>query len=175
MKTVRLTLSALVLSSLASVSVAQSASDHNVHHPTDALTKSEAPIGASSKTADAAPLLNQMDAHIENMQRLHQEFQIASPDERRSLMTKHHAMMKEAMKLMGAASNRSNDMSMMDMGGMRGSGMMGGLDRSAVNQSAAPGPHMAQGMMQHHELMSKRMDMMQSMMRMMMDRMDAGN
>jgi len=30
-------------------------------------------------------------------------------------------------------------------------------------------------MMQHHELMSKRMDMMQSMMQMMMDRMDAGN
>lgn len=48
----------------------------------------------------------------------------------------------------------------MGMGGMRGSGMMGGMDRGADNQSAAPGPHMAQGMMQHHELMSKRMDMM---------------
>ncbi|MCX5565837.1 hypothetical protein [Alcaligenes phenolicus] len=174
MKPLRLTLSALVLSALTSVSVAQSVSDHNAHHPADALTKSEAPIGEKSPTADAAPLLNQMDAHMENMQRFHQKFENASPDERRALMTEHHAMMQKTMKLMGTASNHSGGMSMMNMSGMKGPGMMGGMDPDA-NQSATPGPQMAQGMMQHHELMSKRMDMMQSMLQMMMDRMDAEN
>jgi len=175
MKTLRLTLSALVLSSVASISVAQSGSDHNAHHPANTLTKSEAPIGTNSKADDAASLLNKMDAQMENMQRLHQKFQNASPEERRALMTEHHAMMQENMKLMGMGSNHSGGMNMMNMSGMMGPGMMGGMAPDADNQSATPGPHMAQGMMQHHQLMSKRMDMMQSMMQMMMDRMDAEN
>lgn len=171
MKSFRLTVLALAFSSLAGVSLAQPASDHNAHHPADAPLENEAPAISSAKPVDAAPLLGEMDAHMENMQKFHQKFQNASPEERRALMAEHHTMMQEGMKLMGAAADRTRGAGMMGMGGMMGG--MGGT--GAGSQPTVPSPQMAQGMMQHHELMSKRMDMMQSMMQMMMDRMDAAN
>ncbi len=152
MKIFRLTLLALAFSSFASVSLAQQASDHNAHHPADTLTQSEAPAQTSAKPVDAAPLLGQMDAHMANMRQLHEKFQNANLEERRVLMAENRTIMQEGMKLMGVASDRTRGMGMTSTGGMTG-----------------------QGMMQHHELMSKRIDMMQSMMQMMVDRMDAGN
>ncbi len=175
MKIFRLTLLALAFSSFASVALAQQASDHNAHHPADTLTQNEAPAQTSAKPVDAAPLLGQMDAQLANMQQLHQKFQNASPEERRTLMAENRTIMQEGMKLMGAASDRTGGMGMMGISGKTGQGMMGGMNPGTDNQSAAPGSQMTQGMMQHHELMSKRMDMMQSMMQMVVDRMDAGN
>lgn len=171
MNSIRLTLLALAFSSFAGVSLAQPASDHNVHHPADAPQKNEASAVSSAKPVDAAPLFGEMDAHMENMQKFHQKFLNVSPEERRALMAEHHTMMQEGMKLMGAAAERTRGAGMMGM-----SDMMGGMGGpGAGSQPTVPSPQMAQGMMQHHELMSKRMDMMQSMMQMMMDRMDAAN
>lgn len=181
MKTFRLTLLALAFSSFAGMSLAQPASDHNAHHPADAPTKSEARSDANAKPVDVAPLLGEMDAHMEAMRNFHQKFQNAGPVERRALMAEHHTLMQDGMKLMGAAKERTRGMVMMGMGGMMGQGMMGrgmmsGMDNpDANNQSPSPDAQMPSDIMQYHELMSKRMDMMQSMMQMMMDRMNAGN
>ncbi|GAA4409427.1 hypothetical protein GCM10011450_22800 [Advenella faeciporci] len=168
MKTFLLTLSALILSSLASVALAQSTPDeHNAHHPADTLTTSQASAATSSLPADITPLLKQMDTQMANMQQLHQKFQNANAEERQALMAEHHTSMQEGMKLMMEASGQTQNMNMM------GQGMMGSMNNANVNaQAVAPGMQMMSGMMQHHELMTKRMDMMQSMMQMMMDRMD---
>ena len=177
MKTFLLTLSALILSSLASVALAQSTPDeHNAHHPADTLTTSQASAATSSLPADITPLLKQMDTQMANMQQLHQKFQNANAEERQALMAEHHTSMQEGMKLMMEASGQTQNMNMMGqgmMGSMMGQGMMGSMNNAGTNaQAGAPGMQMMSGMMQHHELMTKRMDMMQSMMQMMMDRMD---
>lgn len=176
MRSLRTTISALVLSSLASVALAQPApDDHNVHHPADTLTTSEAPAATSSPPADITPLLERMNTQMANMQQLHQKFQSANAEERQTLVAEHHKMMQEGMKLMTDASGQTqNMMGQGMMGGMMGQGMMGSMNNAGTNaQAGAPGMQMMSGMMQHHELMTKRMDMMQSMMQMMMDRMDA--
>lgn len=167
MRSLRTTISALVLSSLASVALAQPApDDHNVHHPADTLTTSEAPAATSSPPADITPLLERMNTQMANMQQLHQKFQSANAEERQTLVAEHHKMMQEGMKLMTDASGQTQN--------MMGQGMMGSMNNAGTNaQAGAPGMQMMSGMMQHHELMTKRMDMMQSMMQMMMDRMDA--
>ena len=147
MKSFRLTVLALIFSSLAGVSLAQP---------------------SPNNPPDAAPLLERMDAHMATMQQFHQKFQNATPEQRRALMAEHHTMMQDGMGLMGAASGHPNRM------GMGMGGMMGGMNHSGPRgQTAAPASQTPSGLTQHEELMSKRMDMMQSMMQMMMDRMDA--
>lgn len=144
MKSFRLTVLALILSSLSGVSLAQP---------------------SPNSPPDAAPLLERMDAHMATMQQFHQQFQNATPEQRRALMAEHHKMMQEGMGLMGAASGHPNRMGM--------GGMMGGMNYSGPRgQTAAPASQTPSGLTQHEALMSKRMDMMQSMMQMMMDRMD---
>lgn len=168
MKNIRLTLSALIFSSLASVALAQPApDDHNAHHPADTIRTNEAPVAKNSPPADITPLLKQMNTQMTNMQQLHQKFQNANAEERRALVAEHHTMMQEGMELMMEASGQTQNMKMM------GQGMMGSMNNSGANaQTGAPGMQMMSGMMQYHELMSKRMDMMLSMIQMMMDRMD---
>ncbi|MEJ8813035.1 hypothetical protein WKW77_18260 [Variovorax ureilyticus] len=87
------------------------------------------------------PSTAQMDAMMKSMQEMHDKMSTAkTPEERQALMNEHMKTMQAGMSMMG------------QMHGGRG----------------AMGP--AGGMGMGHDLMSKRMDMMEIMMQMMVDR-----
>lgn len=96
-------------------------------------------------TADpAAPTPGQMDSMMKSMQEMHDKMMAAkTPEERAKLMQEHMKVMRDGMAMMGQM--RAGQ------GGM-GMGAMGG------EKSMDP------------EMMGKRMDMMEMMMQMMMDR-----
>ena len=79
-----------------------------------------------------------------------------TPQERQALMAEHHQAMQDGMKMMGQMQGMP----------MQGMGMRGGPGQ-------ADGSQMMGGMMQRHAMMEKRMEMMQAMLQMMMDRMPA--
>ena len=105
------------------------------------------PMAMAAKPATTPPdHLAHMDAQTKSMQAMHEKMMAAkTPEERNALMAEHMKSMQDGMKMMeGMASP-----------GMKGmSGMSG--DMAA-----------------HHAMMEKRMGMMQTMMKMMMDRMAA--
>ncbi|MBF23943.1 MAG: hypothetical protein CML18_10255 [Pusillimonas sp.] len=154
MRKVRLVVSSIILSSASALAVAQTAAEHNAHHP--GVTATGGTSASTQTDVDPALLEKQMDKHMQTMRAFHEKLQKASPDERQALMSEHHKLMQEGMKMMGMAS-----------AGMQGMGMNGGMhpqtgEKTSTESSAA-----------HHTMMLKRMDMMQSMMQMMMDRMPA--
>ncbi|MDR4126715.1 MULTISPECIES: hypothetical protein [Alcaligenaceae] len=155
MRKIRLIASTIILSSASALSFAQTTDEHNAHHP-GGTGNNETSISDKSLAADPALLKQKMDTHMKAMNTFHENLQKATPDERRALMSEHHDLMQEGMKLMGMAS-----------AGMQGMGMMGSMhSQTGKDPSAAPPGA-------HHEMMLKRMDMMQGMMQMMMDRMPA--
>lgn len=104
---------------------------------------------AESSPAVASPLADEsgermamMDTHMQSMREMHDRFARArTPDERSALMAEHDKLMHESMA------------------------MMDGMGSGAPGSGAAPGDKQA-----HHQMMEKRMEMMRSMMKMMMDR-----
>ena len=108
------------------------------------------PMPMAAKPATTPPdHLAHMDAQTKSMQAMHEKMMAAkTPEERNALMAEHMKSMQDGMKMMeGMASP-----------GMKGmSGMSG----------------MSGDMAAHHAMMEKRMGMMQTMMKMMMDRMPA--
>ena len=108
------------------------------------------PMGAAPAHAMAAPdQMAPMDAHMKTMQGMHEKMMNAkTPQERSQLMAEHMKVMQDGMAMMDGMSGAG-------MGGMKGM------------------PGMQGGMGAHHQMMEKRMDMMQAMMKMMMDRMQA--
>ncbi|VVE02940.1 hypothetical protein PHO31112_02231 [Pandoraea horticolens] len=125
--------------------------DHAAHHPADvsASAPSTPPTKAGPKAASkrskaaSAPSTAQMDAMMKSMQEMHDKMMAArTPEERQALMNEHMKTMQEGMSMMG------------QMHG--GKGTMG------------PGGGMGTGT--GPDAMNKRMDMMEMMMQMMMDR-----
>ena len=91
--------------------------------------------------ARGAPTPGQMDAMMKSMQEMHDKMMAAkTPEERAKLMQEHMKLMQDGMAMMGQM-----------RGGKGGMGMGGGMSM---------GP----------EMMGKRMDMMEMMMKMMVDR-----
>jgi hypothetical protein len=106
------------------------------------------PMGAASADSMATPgNMARMDAQMKTMQGMHDKMMAAkTPAERSTLMAEHMKTMQDGMKMMDGMSGAG----MGDMKGMQGmSGEMGA----------------------HHQMMAKRMEMMQTMMKMMMDQM----
>jgi hypothetical protein len=100
----------------------------------------------SATAAPGQPTPGQMDSMMKSMQEMHDRMMTAkTPEERSALMQEHMMTMQDGMAMMG----RMRD-GMMGGGGM---GMGGG-----------------NGMRMDPEMMGKRMDMMEMMMQMMMDR-----
>ena len=103
---------------------------------------------AMAATPGTAPPdhLAHMDTQIKSMQAMHDKMMSAkTPEERSKLMSEHMKSMQDGMKMMeGMASPGMAGM----QGGMSGMGGMGA----------------------HHAMMEKRMTMMQTMMKMMMER-----
>lgn len=105
------------------------------------------PAGIATAHSKATPEpMAGMDAQMKTMQAMHDKMMNAkSPEERSKLMAEHMKSMQDGMKMMEGMSSAGAS----DMKGM--SGDMGA----------------------HHQMMEKRMAMMQTMMKMMMDRMPA--
>ena len=102
-----------------------------------------------------APMQGGAD-QMKAMQQMHEQMVAAkTPDERNALMAEHMKLMQSGMNMMGS------------MGSMGGMGSMGSMGSMGAGATAGNPADMAarQGMLEH------RMDMMQSMMQMMMDRM----
>ena len=99
--------------------------------------------------------LAHMDTQIKSMQAMHDKMMNAkSPEERSKLMAEHMKAMQDGMKMMEGMAGAG-------MGDMKGKGDMKGM------------PGMTGDMGARHQMMEKRMEMMQTMMKMMMDRMPA--
>ena len=91
--------------------------------------------------------MSKMDAQMKKMREMHEKMAAAKgPEERNKLMAEHMKTMQDGMEMMG---------------GMAGMGDMKGM------------PGLSGDMPAHHQMMDKRMAMMESMMQMMMDRMPA--
>ena len=108
------------------------------------------PVAMAAKPAAAPPdHVAHMDTQIKSMQAMHEKMMAAkTPEERNSLMAEHMKSMQDGMKMM-------EGMAKPGMAGMKG---MSGMSAE---------------MSVHHAMMEKRMMMMQTMMKMMMDRMPA--
>jgi hypothetical protein len=106
------------------------------------------PMGAASANSMAkSDNMAKMDAQMKTMQGIHEKMMSAkTPAERSKLMAEHKKAMQDGMDMMGS-------MPTSGMGDMKGM------------------PAMAGDMGMHHQMMSKRMEMMESMMKMMMDQM----
>ena len=119
------------------------------------------PMGSASAQGMGAPGqmgqmgkmdMGKMDAQMKKMREMHEKMAAAkTPEERSKLMAEHMKTMQDGMQMMGG------------MGGMSGAGMgdMKGMPGMSSDTGA------------HHQMMDKRMTMMESMMQMMMDRMPA--
>jgi hypothetical protein len=108
------------------------------------------PMGNASASSMAMPdQMGKMDAQMKTMQGLHEKMMNAkTPEERSKLMSEHMKAMQDGMAMMDGMSGAG-------MGSMKGMSGMGG-DMGARQQ-----------------MMEKRMEMMQTMIKMMMDRMPA--
>ena len=113
-------------------------------------TSPETPMGSAPASSMATTdHMAKMDAQMKTMRGMHQKMMAAkTPQERDMLKAEHMKSMKDGMAMMGGKSGSG----MGDMKGMQGmSGDMGA----------------------HHQMMAKRMEMMDMMMNMMGDQMSA--
>ena len=114
------------------------------------------PMGAAPAGSMVTPdHMAKMDAHMKTMQAMHEKMMNAkTPEERSQLMAEHMKTMQDGMAMMDSMPGAG-------MGSMKGMGDMKGMHGTAGDMGA------------RHQMMEKRMEMMQAMMKMMMDRMPA--
>ena len=145
MKLVRhLTLS-LALVAVGATSWAAQHDQHKGHHPAGSAS---APASKST-SGKTTPEMAQMDNQMKAMREMHDKVMAAkTPAERDALMAEHMKTMKEGM------------------GMMKGMGGMGGMAGTQAKGTPAD-------MTQRQRMMEQRLDMMQSMMEMMVDRLPA--
>lgn len=120
-------------------------------HQAHVLATEQASTNQLASPADPASAgkMAAMDRKMKAMAEMHQKMMAAkTPEEKKALMAEHMKTMQEGMKMMGM--------------------MGGGMGGMAGMQGNKPMPD---AMGQHHQMMEKRMAMMESMMQMMMDRM----
>ena len=135
-------------------SYAQTAAQHQQHHPNTAAPASAA---AASSRAAAAERMAAMDSKMKAMREMHEKMMNAkTPEERSALMAEHMKTMGEGMSMMGG------------MGSMGSTGSTGSTGGTSSMQNRMPAD-----MTTRHQMMEKRMEMMEAMMQMMMDRLPA--
>lgn len=124
-----------------------------------------APANATPDAATAGDNSQRMDAQIAAMRQMHQKMMDAkTPEARQALMAEHMKTMQDGMAMMSSMSGMAGMGSMGGMGGMSG---MGGAGKGGMNGK------MPSDMAAHHQMMAKRMELMEAMMQMMMDRLSA--
>jgi len=127
---------------------AQTDAQHQQHQANVLATEqSSAAQAASTATPGSAENMAAMDSKMKAMGEMHQKMMNAkTPEQKKALMAEHMKTMQEGMKMMS---------------------MMGGVGTADMpGQKPMPG-----NMGQHHQMMGKRMEMMETMMQMMMDQM----
>ena len=127
---------------------AQTDAQHQQHQTNVLATEQSSTAQAASAATPAnAEKMGAMDNKMKAMGEMHQKMMNAkTPQEKKALMAEHMKTMQDGMKTMSM-------MGEADVAGMPG-------------QKPMPG-----NMSQHHQMMEKRMAMMETMMQMMMDRM----
>ncbi|MBI3730573.1 MAG: hypothetical protein WA071_16395 [Undibacterium umbellatum] len=117
--------------------------DHKEHHPASA--SASAKVTAPSGSASKSSM-QKMDDQIQTMHDMHEKMMNAkNPEERSALMADHMKAMQDGMAMMGK------------MAGDKKPKMKDGMQKD----------------MAMHDMMERRMEMMEGMMQMMMDRMPA--
>jgi len=161
MSNLRHTPLAIVLAFACGTALAQTAAEHAQHKaaPSQSLAQSGPSTQAHTAAGGAGHSMAAMDEKMKAMHAMHEKMASAkTPQERDALMAEHMKTMQDGMSMM----NR-----MKGMGGMQGKpgdkGRMEGKGGMAMHGHTA----------EQHQMLEKRMDMMQSMMQMMMDRMPA--
>ncbi len=125
---------------------AQSDAEHKQHQAAAAAQSSAAPA-ASVTSPDGAQNMAAMDSKMKAMSEMHQKIMGAkTPAEKKALMAEQMKVMQESMKMMGM---------------MGGNGMAGMRRQEQVPVS----------MSERQDMMSKRLEMMESLMQIMMDQM----
>lgn len=157
------TVLALLLAGASLGAAAQTPAEHEQHHPQGAATTPAATAAAQPATPPNAmgpgqmANMARMDEQLKAMRAMHDKMAAArTPEERQALMTEHLKLMQEGMGMM-----RQMGAGMPGMGGQAGMGPMGGM---------AAGNEMPADLATRHQLMEKRLEMMESMLQMMMDR-----
>lgn len=163
MSDIRTTVLALLLADASLGAAAQTAAEHEQHHPQGAAAAPAMPAAAQPAMPPNAmgpgqmANMARMDEHMKAMRAMHDKMAAArTPAERQALMAEHMKLMQEGMgmmKQMGAG--------MQGMGGQGSMGLMGGLPA---------GKGMPADLAARHQMMEKRLEMMESMLQMMMDR-----
>ena len=120
----------------------------DAHHPEAAASAAKGPKAAPAKAAPVKPIakesIKKMDQQMMDMRAMHDKMMSAkTPEERSALMAEHMKSMQGGMAMMGGMGEAGKD------------GMKGGMPSDIAT---------------HHQMMEKRMEMMESMMQMMMDR-----
>ena len=160
MKNVRLSLIALAFIATLSPGRAHSADEHAAHHPDAAAAPASGASTAHAKTARArtapeAVVASPRDRQMQAMRAMHDRMANAkSMDERRGLLAEQMASMESGMAMMD---------------GMDARGPSAPAPGSGASAPAGMGMGMG-GMPARHAAMVERMEMMQMMMRLMMDR-----
>ena len=146
MSHLRQTVLAIALATAAIGALAQTAAQVDAQqklHQAHVLATEQAAANQPASPADPASAgkMAAMDTKMKAMAEMHQKMMAAkTPEEKKALMAEHMSTMQEGMKMMGGDG----------MAGMQGKKPMAGA------------------MGQHHQMMEKRMAMMESMMQMMM-------
>ena len=130
---------------LSTGAIAQSSSTAPASPPSGAAaSKAQRPAAKST-----APTASQWNKQMKAMEEMHAKMLAAkTPEERQALMADHMRVMRDGMAMMG------------QVGSGKGGAAMDGMGMGAMHGN--------------HDMMSRRMDMMQLMMQMMMDRESAG-
>ena len=127
-------------------SFAQNADEHKDHHPAGTT----APAATAKKSPNnpvSAHKMASMDKHMKEMLVMHEKMAAAkTPDERQALMAEHMKVMQDGMGMMK------------QMGGAAGKGSTQG--DKGMNAT----------MLDRQQMLEKRMEMMESMIQMMIDR-----
>jgi hypothetical protein len=143
---IRNSLIGLCVAAAAMSGLAQNADEHKDHHPAGTTSTAATAKKSPAKSVNADKMAS-MDKQMKDMQVMHEKMASAkTPEERQALMAEHMKMMQDSMGMMK------------QMGGMSGMGGMQG------------GKGMSGNMADRQQMMEKRMDMMESMMQMMIDR-----
>jgi hypothetical protein len=150
-----ITLRTLIALSVAALAAACASTGAVTPAPPSATSTGE--HASHQPEASASAPVSAMDPRMKVMHEMHQKMLNAkTPEERQALMADHMKAMQGGMAMMK------------DMSGM---GAMGAKPAMAGMGAMSGGKGMPHDMAMHHRTMAQRMDMMQMMMEMMIDRM----
>lgn len=162
MTTPRHTVLAIAMAAASLGAFSQTDAEHTQHHAPEPAKKAlSAPAAKSpSMPRETMGAMGAMDGQIKAMREMHEKMVAAkTPEERKALMADHMKTMQDGMSMMEK---------MDAMGGMPQMGDMKGTGKGQGPDAMKGG--MSMDMMGAHKAMQKRMEMMTTMMRMMMDR-----